>query len=228
MAIALDNDNIGAAIAAAGLSTSIAVNTTAAVPAGGFIVACIGINEDLTVTGVSGGGLTWVLDHMAKDASDYATVCIASAQCPAGLASGTTITANFSGNAQSRYLGMSSFTGVKTSNPVDGTPIGTLTMASVQPWSTGNYTIQAGSLIVGTSYDVANGPANTPSAGTELWDINDPAGPNSACAQYRIEASAGAYPLSGSWGSANDSRVGAVAYLAEPTLTSTEIAWITA
>lgn len=229
MAITLTTANLGVSLEASGTSTTIAVNTTGVIASGDFLVACVGFATGETLSSIAGGSLTWSIDKNGIDGGSFAGCAICSAQCPAGLASGTTITATFTGTCSTRSLGMSVFSGVKTSSPVDGTPIGILTMASVQPWSTGNYAIAAGSVIVGISLDVATSTTNTPTAGSELWDTNDASGPNSVCAQYRIEPSAGSYPVSGSWGSANDSRVAAVAYLeAPPSGPQNQLAWIRA
>lgn len=226
MAIALDVANLGTARNASGAGDAVSVNTGSAVASNGFIVVCVGwFGTTNLVTGVSGGSLSWTRDLNGAAASKG--ICIASAQAPSGLASGTTITVSWAGGAgaSEMIMGASSFTGVKTSSPVDGTPLGA-TLASTVAWTTGNYTIAAGSLIVGGNW-CDGGSANTPGT-TELWELDNAGGPDGMVAAYRIEASAGGYPITGTWNAATQYIMGAVAYLAGAATADTGLAWIVA
>jgi hypothetical protein len=98
MAIAFDA-SLGGTAFTTGTSTTAAHTTTAAAAAGSRIIVCVGdFSPTVTVSSVSGGGLTWV-----KDAQDSTTTsghsargAVFSADAPSGLASGTTITATYS------------------------------------------------------------------------------------------------------------------------------------
>jgi hypothetical protein len=228
MAIAVDVANCGTN-GNDSVTTSLTVTTTSAVASGGFIVMAFSWFDpgahNPTIS-FSGGGLSWTVDkqgHLVGGFEDG--VAIGSAQAPAGLASSTVLTVTLSASiaSQSAIVGVSSFTGVKTTSPVDGTPLG-LTSAATAAWSTGNYAITAGSLIFAmcAAEDVFT---NTMSAGTEAWE-----GTSSfvhSAGGYRIEPSAGSYPVSGTWSSAGTNVNSAVAYLAQPSAAPASAGWVT-
>lgn len=211
MAIALDQA-LGTNLEDPG-ATTIVLTTTAAVASGGFIVLGVGAFSGGAsfLTSVSGGGLSWSIDKMVDDASR--SFAIVSAQAPSGLASSTAITANLNADLNARIIGATSFTGVATSSPVDGTPTGP-TSSGTGAWATPSYTIAAGSLLVAMNYSISITGANTPtSPAVEAWESTRLADNYGAVIEYRIETSAGGYTVAGAWtgtGSAN----AAVAYLA--------------
>jgi hypothetical protein len=125
-------------------------------------------------------------------------------------------------------LGCLSFTGVKTSSPVDGTPLGP-TGAGTAAWTTGSYAIAAGSVIVGCNWNAGSVASNTPTApSVEALDFVNGVDFYGAAALYRIEASAGSYAVAGTWNAAAQNTTIAVAYLAAATTPDTGLAWITA
>lgn len=196
MAIAIDQVNAGTAVSDAG-STTIAVNTNQTIAAGGFIVASIGWwSATDTLSSLSGGSLSWNIAVQGKHTSDNTSAGIAWAQAPSGLASGTTITATFSGSVNGRHIGITSFTGVATSSPVDATsPLNSQTAAI---WTTGSTALSAGSVLVGTSHLPTGGSSTTVSPSLEALDWTDGADTSQATG-YRIEASAASYTVSGTW-----------------------------
>lgn len=209
MAIAIDVANLGTAAPADG--STAAFNTSSAVASGGFIVLCVGGWNVTSLSSVSGGGLTWTIDkqgHAADPANPL--VAIVSAQAPSGLASGTTITATYSASATAPSIGGMSFTGVATSSPVDGTPVGPTGVATAA-WATASYSLTAGSVLIGTSWNEELA-GSTPSAGTEAWDL-DLSG-SGQVVNYRIEGSAGSYTVGGTWSGAQKNTTIGVAYLA--------------
>jgi hypothetical protein len=214
MAIVLDQQ-LGTAYET-GDQTDIALTTGAAVASGGFIVLGVGGNlwpSDINISSVSGGGLTWTVDHHFHIGTQDGFAII-SAQAPAGLASSTVVTISFSGGTgvvAYPICGGVSFTGVKTSSPVDGTPLSG-GAGSGTSWSSGSYAITAGSVLVGGVY-INSGDSHNATAGTECWDRNNGGGPSSAGIQ-RIESSAGSYNLAGSWTGSSGYGFAAVAYLA--------------
>lgn len=215
MAILVDQASIGAA--SPGDGTSAAFTTNQIVAANGFIVVCLGFFTQLTVNSVSGGGLSWTIDAQGWPAGGPAAdvVCIASAQAPAGLASGTTITASTSGTMSGPTIGGMSFTGVKTSSPVDGTPPAVVGVTpAAAGWATGSYAMTAGSVLVGTSWAETSSATSTPTS-PSIESYDSPAGTSGwgATAAYRIEASSGSYTVAGTWGSNQQSATVGVAYL---------------
>jgi hypothetical protein len=214
MAIVLDKASLGTAVSSSG--TTVAFTTTQTVASGGFITLAVGWFGVITLSSVAGGSLTWAVDKQARISGDNGNVAIVSAQAPSGLASSTTITATFSAGAVDLMIGGTSFTGVATSSPLDGTPAGGFS-ASTTAWSTGNVAISAGSVLVGASwagsFDASN--LSTASAGsTEGFDATtDGTGVTLA---YRIEPSSGSYAVAGTWsGSSGPENVAiAAAYLA--------------
>lgn len=227
MAIAIDQANLGKTVVAGG-STTVAFTTIANVASGGFIVVCVGwFGSTSALSSVSGGSLSWTIDKQGRAVSN--SVAIASAQAPSGLASGTTITATFpAADMSTRSISGLSFTGVKTSSPVDGTPVGP-TDSAVAGWSTDSYSIAAGSVIVAIDFN-GFGPANNNTAtspSVEAHEAVDPTDFFGHVVEYRIESSAGSYTVAGSWGTFGDrsGNIG-VAYLAGATTPDTGLAWI--
>lgn len=210
MAIAEDVRNLGEN-ALDSAQTSIAFTTGTAVASGGFIVVTITCLSVRTVTGISGGSLTWVKD---KEGSNNSTISIWSAQAPAGLASGTTITATFSASsAGGNSICGTSYTGVATSSPVDTTNGPQAAVGTA--WATGSMTIAAGSVIVACASDFNTLQTSTPTApSVEAHDFG--AGGFSQTTCYRIEAAGGSFTVAGTWAATtlNNGDIDAVAYKA--------------
>lgn len=101
-------------------AATIADTTTSSVAAGRKVIAVVSWYGSQTLSSVSGGGLTWTV-HGQTSGSEY-KMAYASADAPAGLASGVTITATLSGSAFARSLNLSSCDGLElnTNAPVDG------------------------------------------------------------------------------------------------------------
>jgi hypothetical protein len=221
VAIALDQANIGTTGSDASSGTTITVTTTASVAANRFIVLAIGgFASAITVTAVSdnsGSPLTWTVDkqgHATNPASPLAA--IASAQAPAGLASGTVITVTYSASSQARAISASTWSGVATSSPVDTTagPVGVSPAAT--GYTTGNVTVAAGSVLIGNTMQETGAFTSTPTAPSiELRDWLSSGG-SSQVANYRIETSAGTVANAGTFSTAGQSNTVAVAYKAAP------------
>jgi hypothetical protein len=225
MAIVIDKATIGSNRVDSG-STTIAFNTNQTVASGGFIVVGGGwfANNALTVSSVAGGSLTWAVDRNMSAANQNGS-WMASAQAPSGLASGTTITATISGSPLARTIGGTSFTGVKTTSPVDGTPL--LAHVNSASWSSGSYAIAAGSVIVAVNWNFVGGnTATAPSI--EAWELFDGPTQTGTVMEYRIESSAGSYTVAGTLASADNNDTATVAYLAAATAVDTGLAWIVA
>lgn len=226
MSIALDQLLGSHGYAPGSGSSSFSFTTTNTVASGAFIVVGIGYfpSPSVSVSSVSGGSLSWTVDKAAAGETGSfpgggTTVGIASAQAPSGLASGTVITCNLSGTSDPDVvIGGASFTGVKTSSPVDGTPpLVTGTDGSGAGWATTSQSLSAGSLLVGMCYEPLSGGGltNTPTApAAELFDTSDSI-LGAGVMVYRIEPSAGSYNLAGTWSGNAGSLFASVAYLAD-------------
>ena len=96
-------------------STTQTLVTTAAVPAGGKILLGVSWFTATTISGVSDGANTYTVDKMQTSPST--TNCrfaVVSADCPAGLASGSSIVVTFAVAATNRYIGGAYSTGLQT------------------------------------------------------------------------------------------------------------------
>lgn len=208
MAIALDA-SLGTATNIAA-STTVALTTSSAVAAGGFIVLEVSWFDPVTLNSVSGGSLTWAVDKQGSQFSENSA--LVSAQAPAGLASSTAITATFSGTARARGISGISFTGVASSSALDTTSGPTGVTPAATGWASASTAILAGSVLVAVCFAEV-GATSTPTAGsTEAFDYTDSG--NSHTMAYRIESSAGSYTVAGTWSSGAESVTNAAAYKA--------------
>lgn len=231
MMIVIDQPNIGTRMPCADNST-LTLTTTATVASGGFIVFFAHwFLTGRVLSSVTGGGLSWNIDVQGFDAADpNMNAAIVSAQAPAGLASGTVLTATWDGTASSISLGAMSFTGVKTSSPLDTTAAALAVTPAAAGWTTRSASIQAGSALVATSWDQdgISGTSTPTAPSLEAFDVLD-CGVNVKTAAYRIESSAGSYTVAGTYSSNTRSVTVGAAYLAEPAGgAQNQLAWIRA
>lgn len=199
MPIAIDQASLGTG-SPAGTGSTIAFTTSSTVASGGFIV--LGVywwHATVTLLSVAGGGLTWTVDAQGSSGSMLGNVGVVSAQAPAGLASGTTITATLSAaTADGRAIGGTSFTGVATSAAVDvaGTVQG---QDPGTAWTTGSLSLAAGSVLVGVSFCENGTTTSTPTGpAVEALDFRSGGGDGVTLA-YRIEAAGGSVATAGTW-----------------------------
>jgi hypothetical protein len=194
MAIAVDVANAGTA-----------VDDSSAASLG-----CWSASASPLLSSVSGGGLTWAIAAQGKHPSAQPHFAIAYAQAPSGLASGTTITANWSTSVAGRQIGISSFTGVATSSPVD--VVGSVSNTGNATWTSGTLAIAAGSMIVISDHvdGVVTSTATAPAQ--EALDWTDGAN-TSHQMSYRIEAAGGSVAATGTWSSSVVHASIAVAFL---------------
>lgn len=211
MAITIDQASIGE-FASDTAGTTAQITTTQNVASGGFIILACTCLDTQSISSFSGGGLTWTIDKQGTGLGSI-RLAIASAQAPSGLASGTTLTANYSASTPgARSLCGTSFLGVVTSSPVDGTP-DNKGFSSTTAWTSNGMTIQAGSAIVAAAGNSTNLLTSTPTNPLiEAHDFGN--GGFSQTVGYQIQASAGTYTSAGTWSSAASGTVNAVAYKA--------------
>jgi N,N-dimethylformamidase beta subunit-like protein/HYDIN/CFA65/VesB family protein/centrosomal CEP192-like protein len=148
------------------------------------------------LTSVSGGGLTWTVDAQIKDSSKYHGA-IASASAPVGLPVGTVITATFSGSVTHGLIAATSFSGIVPTGAIDATA--TSTQHGVAAWTGTVTTINPHDLVLGWS-GLDHVTTSTPTApNVEIHDFSNGVYGESATSAYRIEASAGAKTVNGTW-----------------------------
>ncbi len=222
---------IGTNTNAAGSSGTL--TTTAVVPSGALIVLGVGWGQSpaRTLSSVSGGSLSWTIDHQQPFSGaiewGYAVV---SAQAPAGLASGTVLTATMSGAELGLLICGSYTTGLATSSPVD---VHDGAGGSSDPWdTTATTTTVADTLVIGGCF--RNGDnTNTASGGaTELHDFIYATEQWAQCSEYKILSATASTSLTGTWTVAPgvpDWSSAFVAYkMATPSGPDTGLAWIKA
>ena len=118
-------DNVG--------GTTMTLTTAAAAAAHTRVFVFVEWNHaSRTLTGLAGGGLTWTVDTQAKEANNN-HLAIASADAPAGLASGVVLTATFSGSVSHGLIAAASFTGIASTSPLDAAS--SATGAGVRAWT---------------------------------------------------------------------------------------------
>jgi hypothetical protein len=215
---AVDQSALFTPVTANTSSTTIAGTTNVTVASGGFIelgVHWFGLSAAPTIT-TSGGGLTWVTDQQVQVNSGYGTARI-SAQAPAGLASGTTITVTIGTVASTeRYLAGFSFTGVATSSAKDQSN-GTTGNATAA-WSGGAVTLTAAGHVDGSgTTDTSGAATETPSTGyvefTTSGHYGLVAAGASMCNVYRTDgASGGLYTAGGTWNASGSTTGVTVSY----------------
>ena len=174
------------------------MTTTKAAAAGTRVFAFVNWSGgSSTLSSVSGGGLTWTVDGQVKGAlSDY-RVGIASAYAPAGLPSGTALTATFSAGATHGDMAAASFRGIASSAPVD--VVAKSTQNGVTNWSASITTVNANDLVLGAS--IFDGQVtNTPTAPNLLiQSFNNVPFYSALTSEYQIATTAGTKTVSGTW-----------------------------
>jgi hypothetical protein len=180
-------------------AATIVLTTGATVAAGSRIVLGVagGNGAGSTLSSVTGGGLTWTIDKSGAPA--FFNIYLVSAPAPVGLASGTAITANYSGITSGRAILGLSLTGA----PIVGT-VPALTTGAVAAWATASASVSAGSALVAFAINQDNGSSgNTITApSVEDGEVNAGAATYDAVLAHRLEATAGSVTVAGTWATA--------------------------
>lgn len=211
MAVTLDQ-NLGTNFET-GVDNNVTLTTTATANSGTRIILNLGFTNATTTTTISsvtGGGLTWVVDRLDDPNISFYWGAVISADAPSGLASGTVITVTFdNANGGNKFIGGSSWRGLVTGasgyKDVEGSNFGTTV-----GWSSNTLNTTVSDLLITTNYFTGGVFTNTPTAPSiELHDVTT-GGSNAMCAEYRIETAAGAYTLDGTWSGGGGNPWGAV------------------
>lgn len=195
-AIALDKslgtkaDNVGTA--------NMTINTTAAAAAGSRVFLFVNWNNSTrTLSAVTGGGLTWTIDHQAKATNSNTRAAIASAPAPNGLPANTQLKATFSGSVTHGLIAAASFTGIAATAPLDG--VGSATQGAVANWACTVTTTNANDLVLGWSGIDANTTSTATAPNTEIHDFGNANYYQWASSAYRTDTSTGAKTVNGTW-----------------------------
>jgi lysophospholipase L1-like esterase len=178
-------------------STTTKLTTTAPAVARSRVFVFVTWNSATrTLASVSGGGLAWSLDVQARDASSNHGA-IASAYAPSGLASGTSITATFSGSVGHGLMAASSFTGIAPTGALDAT--GTNTQGGVSGWAASVTTTTASDVILGWSGIDTSATSTATAPNAEMHDFGDQWFNEYSTSVYRIDSTAGTKTVNGTW-----------------------------
>lgn len=222
MTIVIDQANVGET-GVDSASSTIVVTTGATVAVNSIIIGTLCWLDTAgspTLSSVSGGSLTWAIDKQgAGGAGTAASAAVISAQAPSGLASGTTITATLSGSSGGgRSFALTSFTGVLSASPL-GNVSGPTDFTATTAWTSASTTISAGSVLVAVAPEFnSNFTSTITGPSVEAHDINVGPAQFSCTTGYRINASAGATTVAGTWSSSCNGTVVAAEYKAAPTV----------
>jgi Tfp pilus assembly protein PilZ len=193
---------------ATGSSGTIAATTNVAVASGARIFLAVSwFQATETLASVAGGSLTWTIPAQTQNGNQG--VALVYADAPAGLASGTTITATFSTTAGFRAIVGASMTGGTT-----GAAQGAATATGNSNAHTINVTTTTDNAIVveATILNAAAGSAHTPTApAIELVDATT-AGGEQITLDYRTTTTATAYTIAGGWANSTIWSVGAAGF----------------
>jgi hypothetical protein len=174
-------------------NTSIVLTTNAAAAAGTKIIVATYIQGQAATT-ATGGGLSWSIDYqLALSGTNRVVIC--SALAPAGLASSTAITVNYSGvPANNGLICAASFFNAGAFDTASFT-----TGAGTSAWSHSLTPSQTGALVYGVScIDTSTTTTNAPTVGTEVHDFWGTGVNRSFATEYAIGAG-GAQTLSGTF-----------------------------
>ena len=181
--------------------TTMALTTNAAAVTGSRVFAFVVWNDAArTLTSVTGGALTWTVDVQSRDDNND-HVAIASADAPLGLASGTVLTATFSGSVTHGLIAGASFTGVSAGAFLDAT--GNRVQGAVTAWNATVTTTVPGDLVLAYSVIDANTTSTATTPNVEIHDFGDASYYGWSTSTYRLAASAGATTVNGTWASAS-------------------------
>lgn len=187
---------------AVGFGTTASITTGATVTAGGLILATVAMSlgggSSANVT-FAGGSLTWAKDVQKQGVTTPDMyVCIFTAQAPAGLASGTTITASFTASANNWHLSAAFITGQNTTSALDATSAGNGGTANA--WTGGGVTTAtADALVYGLCHRDALTTSTATGSFTEVHDFQNSSQSTTLTTVYRIVAATGTYTPGGSW-----------------------------
>lgn len=209
--------------ASLGTSNTAALSTSNPVATGGRVFLCAQwFDATATLSSVSGGSLTWVIDTQQHDTNSFVGQAIVTADAPAGLSASASITPTFSNSPSGYSLSAFSMTGVAggASGYIDVVATARLQF-TVSAWSSNNLvTTNANDVCVGIAIPNGGNPTNTPSgSATEEFDFAGNA--YQQVVEWRIENTTGTKTIAGTWSTSTwDTYIVAAAYKAAAAATT--------
>ena len=144
----------------------------------------------------AGGGLTWVLEGQigAGTLGDTSCAFLLYADAPAGLASGTTLTCNWTGSSFDSVAVASSYLGITGTRHAEGSD----RTQSGSAWTTPSVVTAAGGIVIGICGGDIAANVCTPSAGsTKDNEFASPVGNSDVVLERRIEPGGGTFSVGG-------------------------------
>lgn len=203
MAFAVDQQ-LGTNSLTTNANNTITLTTTNAVATNGLIIIGVGAfggSTNFTGVTISGGSLTWnTVKLQLSGSTDIAYMAYALA--PSGLSASTVLTATSTpaNNFDGPSIGAMSFTGAKTSSPVDLS--NGASPATGTPWNGGNLaTVTAGDLLCSLGWGDGVSTTDTPSGSqSQGWILSQATNGDTLVFNYQLNVSAGSYTPGGTWG----------------------------
>lgn len=177
-------------------ATTIAATTDTGVAAGETVVAVVAWYGSGTLDSLSGGGLDWTV-HVTSGGTAH-RIAIASAHAPAGMASGTTVTATLSASRDARSIRLVSVADVAAVSPIEGTDSQPST--NTPSW-VGTITTSGPAVLIGAPWYDFYSAGLTVTSGTKVSGYEWVTSENSTLGLAYLDApSAGSYTVSGTGG----------------------------
>lgn len=194
--------------------TNVTLTTAATVATGGLIVIAAGsfLGGAITSITFSGGALTWTTAKFEISSLD--TVALGWALAPAGLVSGTVLTATAnSANLDGPSIGATSYAGAQTTTPQDGAANGNAP-ANGTAWDGGAIVPTAGDLVVVAGWGDGSATTQTPSVGfTQSFLLAQATNGDNLVLNHQLSAAGGSITPGGTWGATQTNRGAVAAFL---------------
>jgi hypothetical protein len=169
-------------------SVSSVVATLGAAPHPGSALVLFSANNNVNITGISGGGVTWM---RGASSSSHSVVEIWYGLNSSG--SGTAVTVTYTNATGSGGINVSEFSGVATSNALD--KAATASGNSTTPTTPAVATTNSNDLILAAAADISVG-ATTAGPTNSFTALTEAANSNKIIPSYRIVALTGSYNTS--------------------------------
>ena len=149
----------------------------------------------------SGAGETWVQD-LFDDAGTSPFMSFIRAHFDSAQTATFTVTATFNTSSDVRTVNGIVLSGIDTVDPV-GNSSGSTWQIGQTAWTTGSVTCEAGSVLLGASWNENTNTGSTQVGGTEASDVSHAFG-FGAVLGYILAPTAGGYTVNGTWGASSN------------------------
>ena len=204
MAVAVSQASVGNVRADGNAGTTFDITISEDIAAGDDVVLVFGgFNGAVTSTSAvdSGPGLTWTQD-LFDDAGTSPHMAFLRAHFTSAYTATFTVTATFNVSTDVRTVNSIVLSGVDQVDPVGNTSGSTWQVAQTA-WTTGAVTCEAGSILLGASWNENTNTGSTQVGGTEANDVSHAFGFGAVLAYIECP-SAGSYTVNGTWGASSN------------------------